>query len=263
MNKKVPLQHYQFVRLEEAFHLVEKIEVNNIAQCMNAFLPPKYFTYYHEPVPLNDKELLKTEIIKGGSCAYEALINAANSADCPELSDMLRGTKLHLLYRWVWVWSADNEIMTRGNSWFVSREECLREGRENRPRYHVYDGIECPRAQVSVEPVCPCMVHRVTDHQPSPGEEILEGGSWGQDVIDPPCPCFYPYEAPAYTKTKREGEIKVDGLTITRTNFQPEYQRGNRYIIKDTKETFSSLHIDIYAAYMEKKRRLINCSLGL
>ena len=268
MNK-VPLQYYQFVTLDEAFHQVKSIPVDDIARYMYAFLPPKY-SCFENAQPLS-KDLFMTEIIQGGSCAYEALINASYRANCPEMGDLLRNTMTNVFYRWLWIWSEDNSIMKRGKSWFVSREACLQQGRRKTPSYTTWDGPDSPLAQVSVEAVCPCRVHRVANamiltpdmssaayHS---GEEEL-AGAWGQEMIAPPCACFYPHEAPAYTKKKkmREGELYVDGMTITRTPFQLD--NGVRYIIRETGENFSSLHRDIYAAYMERKRRLINCSLG-
>ena len=243
---KIPLQHSQFVMLEEAFHKVEDIPVDTIARYMHAFLPAKYFRF--EGAKPFTKDLFKKEIITGGSCAYEALISASYRANCPELGDLLRATRTPLLFRWVWVWSEDNLIMKRGKSWFVTREDCLQQGKRKTPSYYTWDGPDSPDAQLSLEAVCPCMVHRVDQPSSDPEEDPVE-------IIATPCACFYPHETPAYAQGK-PGEICLDGLTIMKSPFQLD--RGTRYVIKETGEQFSSLHRDTYAAYMERKRRLIN-----
>ena len=245
-STKVPLQFYQFVLLEEAFHKVESMRPDHLGHHMEAFLPAKYFTFEH--AEHLTRHLLKEEIIRGGSCAYEALIDAAYKAEQPELASML--TRKYVLYRWIWVWSEDSSILKRGDSWYVSRDVCRQQGKRNTPSYCTWDGPDSPFAQLSLESVCPCIVHCIEQEEHEGGGEMS-----GSPLM---CMCFSP-EVPEYAKIDgRPGQIHVDDVTISKAPFQYEWVPGIKYIIQETGDTFYSLRENVYWAYMERKWHQLN-----
>ena len=227
--------------MDQAFYRRD-IPVDKIAWYMHDMLPKKYSAdqpceQKREPL---DKEQLKKEIVLAGSSAYEALIDATEKTELPELIHHLTDHKVKQLYRYVWIWSEDNSVMRRGKSWFTSKEECKQEGKRNWPSYTTFDGPGSPGAQLSVEAICPCFVHNADNMH---------------ELITLPCLCFTP-TIPEHFKDQTD--LKIDGLTIVKTpvtNFSscPKYE----YIVKETGKVFSSHEKDTYLAYLERRRYCI------
>ena len=70
----------------------------------------------------------------------------------------LRGHDVRELYRYVWVWSLDNSVLVRSESWYTDIGECYAKGKSCRPSMDTFDGANAPFAQLMIESTCACYV---------------------------------------------------------------------------------------------------------
>ena len=138
----IPLQNHQAILINEAFQEPD-IPVDVLVWYMRALLPDDVSTV----------EELKKKVMQQGSIGYESLIDASEKAECPELVKILTNHNVQQLYRYVWMWSEDNSVMTRGNSWFTCKDECKKEGKRQMPYWETWDGPGAPVAYLTVESI--------------------------------------------------------------------------------------------------------------
>ena len=241
--KKVALQYYQMVLLDHVFRSHD-IPVGKLCWSMRAFLPSTFNTFEFAAEYV-DKDAFKREIIRAGSSGFEALVDACEKADLKDLVQELTDHKQKPLYRYVWIWSEDNSIMKRGNSWYQDKQECREEGERCRPSYATWDGPNSPTAVLSVEAVCGCLVTGVDQRS---------------YVIERACSC-HPHLVPE--QYRNQNEIWIDGLTIVKLPMVGFSAGGSYfYVVKETQDRFSSSKWDIFTAYCEYRRELIMASFG-
>lgn len=70
----------------------------------------------------------------------------------------LRGHGIKEMYRYAWVWSLDNSVLARGDSWHTDLQRCKEQGSKCRPSVETWDGPDAPFTQLVIESTCPCYV---------------------------------------------------------------------------------------------------------
>ncbi len=194
---------------------------------MEPFLPHKNYT---------KKEDFKQEIILAGSSAYEALIDASEKANLPEVTSVLMDHDVALLFRHVWIWSEDSSVMDRGKGWFTNKQEAKLEAKKTKPRVYTWDGPDAPEIVLSVESICPCFLHNLD----------------GLDPIAPKCLC---YKSTIPEEFNHRDKINIDSVTVSR---MVSDSLVYTYYIHETSTSFSSCEQSIYLAYLQHKRHMFN-----
>ena len=257
-NYKSPFQYFQMMLLEQAFYKRD-IPVDKIAWYINALLPRKYFIESNEGGETLTKDLLKQEIIKCGSAAYEAFFDAAIKAEQIELATMLNDHNVKLLYRYVWIYNEDNSIMKRSKGWYTDREMCLKVGKQNMPSYATFDGPGAPYAHLTVESSCLCYIYDIEQHN---------NGKNNNKLILEKCKCFTPIIPHQFLD---KSTIELDGIKVVHVAISQNftYPPTYNYMLKPAMDKFSSVEREIYLAYMDYKHKQSNklhydlsCELG-
>ena len=164
MFTHVPLHHYQKVYLDQTFKNHD-ISIEKLSWPMRGILPEKYFDLCLKDFSKSKcsltKELLQQKVISAGTLGYESLIAACLEAKETDIAESLTKHGVKEVFRFVWIWSEDNSILSRGKSWFTSRKECLAVGKVSRPRIEVADSPHGPFTCLALEATCVCQMHNI------------------------------------------------------------------------------------------------------
>ena len=232
--ERVPLMPYQRLKLEELFFQYEKhaIEIYNAVENITLANNMVYELAENESIPpaiLRDKE--KECIMNSGSLIYNKLLDILEQRH-QEMASILEISKVKELYRYCWIWSEDQQIMSRGDSWFTDREKCRDAGNRNTPSYDTYDHPAAPYAILCIEAVCSNKVQN-----PYSMEKCIPC-SHGEDV------------------EVTDEQLAIDNLNVARhhKNKDASGDQNFEYVILETGKVFKSPCGDIKRAYNLMKR---------
>ncbi len=166
MANTARLQAHQYETLCLVF-CSNELPLGDIATRLHELLPYKYSPLNVHARPLT-KKALKSELLRAGSYLYEKFIDelrreprdSTDTPAYPELAAKLSGHSVPQVYRYLWIWTEDQSVVSQGCSWFTSREACLAKGMSVRPRLETFDGPRAPRAVLCLEAVTPCNVFK-------------------------------------------------------------------------------------------------------
>ena len=166
------LQSYQFQLLTKAWDEFD-IPTSQILHRLHAVLPFKYSPNNENRVPL-DADMLRQEIVKGGSAVYnkliEVLVKPGDTCDegppLPKLMARLVNHKVPQMYRYIWIWSLDSSVISQGCAWFTNMDDCINKGRAARRHTEsLMVGHPSPVATLCIESVTPCNVITMAKRQ--------------------------------------------------------------------------------------------------
>ena len=142
--ERLPLLFYQEQMLRNSFKAFS--------------FPVEYLSHHLQGVidPCTTQDELLNAIIKGGSLAYNAVIEVLKKHPDKWLYMALVNHNIKEKFRWVYIWSWTGETLNRGSVLYDNEEECRAIALNFTPNFDTLCSPGAPYDILSIESMCPC-----------------------------------------------------------------------------------------------------------